>query len=317
MKESTERIGILSDKKARDWNGEIVIDGLIVDNAPRNRYVDKKGLYIRRKADEATGENPTPNTPGIKIRVGANTKVIVRNCLITNTAPTQGALDVQIGKNGTALIENNAIINNTGEGIMCKSLHQGTEGLPQYTVRNNTVLFCWKYDEIGSFGGNCLMMDVNTIVVAENNVFGFGDYGGVNNVKQCKNLTLRNNLFVGHKKYDYKEYNTMMKLDDMEDYGQFLKNSGGNQTAAIKIPVSSKWSELYLGRKDINRGEVEANVKVSSGKWNQVRGILGLPLQGSSVGSQADVWLHQLPLDDALKVAQSYPSYINSIRSQH
>lgn len=306
MKESTERIGILSDKKARDWNGEIVIDGLIVDNAPRNRYVEKKGLYIRRKADEATNENPTPNTPGIKIRVGANTRVIVRNCLIVNTAPTQGALDVQIGKNGTALIENNAIINNTGEGIMCKSLHQGSEGIPQYTIRHNTILFCWKHDEIASFGGNCLMMDGNTVVVAEDNVFGFGDFGGVNNVKQCKSLSLRNNLFVGHKKYDYKEYNTMMKLDDMADYGQYLKNSDGNITAPIQIPVDKKWAELYTTRKDVNRGELEANVKVSNGKWNQVRGMLGLPLQGSSVGSQAEVWLHRMSLEDALRAAQSY-----------
>ena len=49
------------------------------------------------------------------------------------------------------------------------------------------------------------------------NVLGFADFGGVNNIKQCKNLTLKGNLFVGDKKYDYKEYNTMMKLDDMDN----------------------------------------------------------------------------------------------------
>ncbi len=200
MKESTERIGILTDKKFKDWNGTVLIDGLIIDNGPRNRYVQKKGLYIHRKANEATGENPSPETPGIKVRVGAATKVIIKNCVVTNTAPTQGAIDVQIGKNGTALIENNAIINNTGEGIMCKSLHQGTDGIPQYTIRNNTILFCWKHDEIASYGGNCIMMDVNTIVTAEDNVLGFADFGGVNNVKQCKNPDpQRQPLFVGHK----------------------------------------------------------------------------------------------------------------------
>lgn len=301
MKESTERIGILTDKKFKDWVGEIVIDGLIIDNGPRNRYQAQKSMYILRKASEQDGQNPSPETPGIKIRVGANTKVVVKNCVITNTAPTQGALDVQLGKNGSALIENNAIVNNTGEGIMCKSLHQGADGLPQYTIRNNTILFCWKHDEIASYGGNCIKMDGNTIVTAENNVLGFGDFGGVDNVKQCKNLSLSNNLFVGHKKYDYKEYNTMMKLDDMDDYGQFLKNSKGNATAMIKVPVNSQWAELYTARKDVNRGEIEANVKVSNSGWNQVRSILSLPLQGSSQGAAAEVWLHWLLLNDAIK----------------
>lgn len=307
MKESTERIGILTDKKFKDWNGTVLIDGLLIDNGPRNRYLHKKGLYILRKANEASGENPSPDTPGIKIRVGANTKVIIKNCLVTNTAPSQGAIDVQVGKNGSALIENNAIINNTGEGIMCKSLHQGAEGLPQYTIRNNTILFCWKKDEIATYGGNCIMMDVNTIVTAEDNVLGFADFGGVNNVKQCKSLTLKGNLFVGHKKYDYKEYNTMMKLDDMDDYGQFLKNTSGNFSALIKVPTNAQWAELYMARKDVNRGEIEANVKVSNGKMNQVRGILGLPLQGSSQGATAEIWLHQLPLEDAIKAGlQAY-----------
>lgn len=307
MKESTERLGILTDKKFRDWTGTVIIDGLVIDNGPRNRYLHKKDLYILRKANEASNENPSPDTPGIKIRVGAGTKVIIKNCVVTNTAPSQGAIDVQIGKNGSAIIENNAIINNTGEGIMCKSLHQGTEGIPQFMIRNNTILFCWKKDEIATYGGNCIMMDVNTIVTAENNVLGFADFGGVNNVKQCKNLTLKDNLFVGHKKYDYKEYNTMMKLDDMDDYGQYLRNSGGNFSALIKIPTNPKWAELYMARKDVNRGEIEANVKVSNGKWNQVRGILGLPLQGSSQGAAAEIWLHRLSPEDAIRAGlQTY-----------
>jgi Right handed beta helix region len=307
MKESTERLGILTDKKFKDWTGTVIIDGLVIDNGPRNRYLHKKDLYILRKANEASNENPSPDTPGIKIRVGAGTKVIIKNCVVTNTAPSQGAIDVQIGKNGSALIENNAIINNTGEGIMCKSLHQGTEGIPQFMIRNNTILFCWKKDEIATYGGNCIMMDVNTIVTAENNVLGFADFGGVNNVKQCKNLTLKDNLFVGHKKYDYKEYNTMMKLDDMDDYGQYLRNSGGNFSALIKIPTNPKWAELYMARKDVNRGEIEANVKVSNGKWNQVRGILGLPLQGSSQGAAAEIWLHRLSQEDAIRAGlQTY-----------
>ena len=110
--------------------------------------------------------NPTPNTPGIKIRTGSGTKVHVKNCVITNTAPTQGALDVQVGKDGSAIIENNLIVNNTGEGIMCKSNHHGASGHPSYLLRNNTILFSWKHDAIASFGGNSLMFDNALSIVA-------------------------------------------------------------------------------------------------------------------------------------------------------
>lgn len=303
---TTERIGILTDKEYKDWKGEILIDGIIVDNGARNYYSDAKEEFIRRKASAEKGLNPTPNTPGIKIRTGSGTKVIVKNCVITNTAPTQGALDVQVGKDGSAIIENNLIVNNTGEGIMCKSNHHGATGQPSYTVRNNTILFTWKYDAIGSFGGNSIMFDNALTLVAENNVFGFSDYGGVNNIKQCKTVTLKNNLFVGHKKYDYQEYATGLKLDEMEDYANYItRESGNNYSQEIKLDINKPWAEKYFGRVEISRAEVDAAAKVSNSGANQLRSMFGLPLQASSVSKDAEIWLHRMALEDAVKLGLS------------
>jgi hypothetical protein len=300
---TTERIGILTDKGYKDWTGEIIIDGIIVDNGARNYYSDAKEEFIRRKASPEKGMNPTPNTPGIKIRTGSGTKVIVRNCVITNTAPTQGALDVQVGKNGSAWIENNLIVNNTGEGIMCKSNHHGATGHPSYTIKNNTILFSWKHDAIASFGGNSIMFDNALSIVAENNVFGFADFGGVNNVKQCKLVTLKNNLFVGHKKYDYQEFGTGLKLDEMEDYANYVtRESGDNYSQEIKLDINKKWAEKYFGRVEISRAEVDAAAKVSNSGANQLRSMFGLPLQASSVSKDAEVWLHRMALEDAIKL---------------
>lgn len=300
---TTERIGILTDKDFRDWKGEIVIDGIIVDNGARNYYAEAEELFIRRKASAEKGMNPTPNTPGIKVRTGGNTRVIIRNCMVTNTAPTQGAIDVQVGKDGSALIENNLLVNNTGEGIMCKSNHHGTTGLPSYVVRKNTVLFTWKYDPIASHGGNSLMFDNSLTLVAEDNVFGFSDYGGVNNVKQCKTVTLRNNLFVGHKKYDYQEFGTGLKLDELEDYANYItRESGGNYSQEISVPLNKTWAERYFSRKEISRAEVDAAAKVSNSGANQLRAMFGLPLQASSVAMDAELWLHRMSLEDAIKL---------------
>jgi len=300
---TTERIGILTDKGYKDWTGEIVIDGIIIDNGARNYYSDAKEEFIRRKASPEKGMNPTPNTPGIKIRTGSGTRVIVRNCIITNTAPTQGALDVQVGKNGSANIENNLIVNNTGEGIMCKSNHHGPTGQPSYLLKNNTILFSWKHDAVASFGGNSIMFDNALSIVAENNVLGFADFGGVNNVKQCKYVTLKNNLFVGHKKYDYQEFGTGLKLDELEDYANYVtRESGNNYSEEIKLNINKEWAEKYFGRVEISRAEVDAAAKVSNSGTNQLRAMFGLPLQASSVSKDAEVWLHRIKLDDAIKL---------------
>ena len=302
---TTERIGILTDKDYKDWKGEILIDGIIVDNGARNHYSDATETFIRRKASPETNMNPTPNTPGIKVRCGSGTRVVIKNCVVTNTAPTQGAIDVQVGKDGAALIENNLVVNNTGEGIMCKSNHHGTSGLPTYTVRNNTILFTWKYDAIASFGGNSLMFDNALNLTAEHNVFGFSDLGGVNNIKQCKTVTLKNNLFVGHKKYDYQEYSTGLKLDELEDYANYLtRESGGNYSQEIKLDVNKPWAEKYFGRKEISHAEVDAAAKVSNSGANQLRGMFGLPLQASGVSTDAEVWLHRMALEDAIRLGQ-------------
>jgi hypothetical protein len=300
---TTERIGILTDKGYKDWTGEIIIDGIVVDNGARNYYSDTKEEFIRRKASPEKGMNPTPNTPGIKIRTGSGTKVIIRNCVVTNTAPTQGAIDVQVGKDGKATIENNLIVNNTGEGIMCKSNHHGATGQPSYILKNNTILFSWKHDAVASFGGNSLMFDNALTLVAENNVFGFSDFGGVNNIKQCKTVTLKNNLFVGHKKYDYQEFGTGLKLDEMEDYANYItKESGNNYSKEIKLDINKSWAEKYFNRVEISRAEVDAAAKVSNSGANQLRAMFGLPLQANAVSKDAEIWLHRMALEDAIKL---------------
>ncbi|MBK8843846.1 MAG: hypothetical protein IPO33_13920 [Saprospiraceae bacterium] len=215
-------------------------------------------------------------------------------------------MDIQVGKDGSALIENNLIVNNTGEGIMCKSNHHGTTGFPNYIVKNNTILFSWKHDAVASFGGNSIMFDNSLTLLAENNVFGFSDYGGVNNIKQCKSVTLKNNLLVGHKKYDYQEFATGLKLDELEDYANYItRESSGNYSQEIKLDINKIWAEKYFGRVEISRAEVDAAAKVSNSGSNQLRAMFGLPLQAGAVSIDAEIWLHRMSLDDAIKLGMT------------
>jgi hypothetical protein len=301
--ETTDRLAILTDKKYRNWQGTVTVDGLIVDNGPRNRYKTEKRILLLRKASPVAQESATPGGPGIRVRVGAMTNVLVTNCVVINCASSQGAIDVQVGRDGKGKIENNLIVNNTGEGIFCKTLHHGTQGMPEFTVRNNTILFNWTNDAIASSGGSSLMVDAYCKVEAENNVFGFGDAGGVNNVKLCKSLTIKNNLFFGHTTFDYREFRSDLPLEEMEDYAENLDpQSMGNISKLVELPVDQAWAKLYFGRQKVSRAEVDAAATVSNSGENQLRSILGLPLQGSTVGMDADIWLHQMDLEAAVKL---------------
>ena len=285
-------------------NAPVLIDGLIIDNGPRNRYKSEKHQLILRKANAVKGENPTPETPGIKILMkGVGTRVTVKNCIIMNTAPTQGALDIQLGKDGKAFIKNNLIVNNTGEGIMAKSNWHGNTPInyATYIIENNTILFNWKHDAVASYGGNSLMMDQSVNLTANNNIFGFGDFGGVYNIKKCENLVLNNNNFIGHRSYDFFD-EAGMKVSEMEDYADFIKESNGNVSELIQLQMNSDWASLYAARKEISRAAIDASSKVSNSTENQIRGILGLNKMGTSVSTDASIWLHQLRVNDAIKL---------------
>lgn len=300
------RLIIETDKKYPEYNGTVVVDGIIFDNGDRNFYTDDKQLKINRVANASKGKNNTPESGAIKIMVGKYTNVEVKNCVAVNTAPTGGVFSISVSKKGKAVIDNNLIINNTGEGIYAMTLYhtQNPADQCEYSITNNTILFTWRHDEMASsYSGNGLKMDaeIRKLYVA-NNVFGFGDEGGVDNIKKCKGLILKDNLFTGNHNYDYREFNTKMRITDIEDDSDILtEESTGNISAKITVPVSEEWAKIYAGRKIVTRAQIDSQVSAENSTANDIRSMLGLPLQGNSVASQTDVWLHRMSLEDAMK----------------
>ncbi|MDP3503219.1 MAG: right-handed parallel beta-helix repeat-containing protein [Myxococcales bacterium] len=279
----------------------VVVDGLIFDNGPRNAYKDEAQTFINRMANGGKNINATPESGGLSIKLGKSCEAVVKNNVVMNTAPTGAALGVWGNEKSKARIENNLVINNTGEGIWAYSLWKAKDGLPEFVIERNTVLFTWKHDAIATYGGNSLKMDTEVKLTATNNVFAFGDYGGVDNIKVAKGITLKDNLFTGHRLYDYREFNTSVKVDEFEDEADQLVGSTGNVSKAITVPMNEKWATLYAGRKEISRAAVDAKAKASNNGANALRGMLGLPLQANAVGLDAEVWLHRMSVDDAVK----------------
>ncbi len=306
MKLTAPRLYIRTDQQ-RESNGqlstgsEIIVDGLLFDNGPRNRYHEDKGLAIRRQASPNSGHNPSPESGGVVIVASKYTHVTVKNCVIMNTAPTEGALSIRIFHGAKGIVQNNLCINNTGYGIHIRSGYTGSDPVlvPKFHVSNNTSLFNWKHDAVASYGGDALAVDKYLTATIENNVFGFGHMGGVYN--KGSKILLNNNLFTGNSKYDYKEINDMMNVKYLLDESSLLdQNSDGNQATLIQIPVAERWAKVYGSRVEITRESVDASVHASNSGANQLRSMLGLNLQAAGTSVDAEIFLPKLEVDEAL-----------------
>ncbi|MBL8752832.1 MAG: hypothetical protein JNK15_05980 [Planctomycetes bacterium] len=313
------------DNKAKNWNfnarlwfdcrgqkepGKIVIDGIVVDNGPRNYYQKDAGTKIVRKANMATGNNATPESPGIFVDTPKGGTATITNCVVMNTAPTggTGAIYAFGHENSTLTIANNLVVNNTGNGINCCSCWHPKDGkgLPKFTVAENTVLFSWKYDPIATHGGSSLKMDGDTVVTATGNAFGFNDYYDVDNVKQSKGLTLKDNLLGPALVGEYNEFNTVLAAAKMEEEAQLLSaESTGNVTGKIELELDPMWATNFAARQVIDRAKAEADVKEKDGWQNDLRGMLGLNKVGTDLKADSDVWLHRMAIDDALKTGMA------------
>lgn len=296
---------------------EIVVDGIVVDHADRNRYKTAKQHKIVRTANPKKQQMPTPESGGIVIRVSktgnfakdAHWKIAVRNCIVMNTAPTQGALSVSGYKNSEITIENNLVINNTGVGIFIGTKYVGRDGKgqPRFNIHHNTVLFSWKHDPMAqSFSGSSIKFDRATLPVVRDNILAFADRVGIDNASKAPVL-LAHNLVTGNTGTDYLEFATSIDLENIEDEAEELhEDSEDNVNQEIKPPVSKAWSQLYASRIIVDRNAAEADVKVKKTRINALRRMLGLPLEGGKLDvDTGPVWLPRLSLEDALKCANT------------
>jgi hypothetical protein len=261
---------------------------------------------------------PTPDMGGLVIRVSktgnisadAYWDVTIQNCVVTNAAPTQGAMSISGYKGSKIKIRNNIVINNTGSGMTIGSKYTSRDGktMPEFLIENNTVLFTWKYDPyVQSFSGNSIHFEPSTLSVVQRNVFGFADKYGIYNPAKTP-ILLKDNVIVGNIMSDYLEGNTKIDLEKIGDEAEALQpNSSGNINAKLKLPVSAEWLKNYGSRVMVDRNVVEADIQAQNTRANNLRSILGLPLQAGSVNTPSSpVLLNRISIDDAIKAGSEF-----------
>ena len=277
----------------------IVVDGIIFDNGDRNFYAGSEQLKIVRKG--SASNNPTPESGGLVISTGQLGEVIVKNCIVINTAPTNGAFSFFPGKAASVTISNNAAVNNTGVGFhLSKSFFGDTsEEYPSYTVENNISIFNEKHDPFATFGGSAIKLEAAINAVITGNVFAMNDSYGVDNAGRAEGVILTNNFFTGNVVADYLEFDTKIQLEDIEDFAEYLDDAADNRKELISLVVPQRWAEAYMARNIIDRAEAEEGVGALNTGANALRSILGLNLQGNDLAIDSEVWLPRMSLEEA------------------
>ncbi len=279
-------------------NGNVMVDGIVFDMAERNNYSD--GKVVVRKANPKTGTNASLDAPTLEIGTGDGGAITVKNCLVLNSTHT--GIRVKAGKGVKVNISNNFIINSAGIGLELNTTHHSNEGQPEFEVSHNSILFVWKYDGYGTRGGEGINFDGKLKLALTNNIIAFADNYAIVNGKGNKSLAAVNNILFGSGQADYWEGDLMLAAKEMGD-GKLIESAKGNTNKNLSFKVNQDWANLYAARVLIDRNKVEADVKAKNTFANELRSILGLPLQAADVKLDANVHAHPMPLDGAFLVS--------------
>jgi len=281
----------------------IIVDGIIFDNGPRNYYKTEKEALIVRKGSPT--HTPTPESGALTIRTGVNSKVIVRNNIATNFAPTEGVFSLFGGKGAKVSVENNVAVNNTGAGFRLGTSFTGDD-VPTYNVSNNISIFNQKHTAYGTFGGSGIMLESSTAVELTNNVFAYNDNFGIDNTKRAKNLVINENIISRNGKADMVEFDIEMAFDAIEDEADLVDEASDNSDSAPTFSVSKSWGNYYASRNVIDRNAAEEDVKVVKHWANDVRSVFGWNVIGTDIDADSPVWLPRMTMEDAIATAKFY-----------
>ncbi len=290
----------LMEARGQETAHKVVVDGLIIDHGPRNRYKDPNNPVLMVRPG-GSGFAPSPEIGGLIVSTGINSEIIVNNVVVLNTAPTVGAFTFFPGRDAIVTVSNNAAINNTGVGFhLSKSFFgDNPDNFPRYTFENNMSIFHEKHDPIATYGGSSVMVEAATHVEMRYNIFAMNDYYGVDNARRNYTLVMTDNLVFGNAFADYLEFSTNMSIEEMEDWAEWVEEAWDNSIEPVNFGLPEQWLELYLARSVIDRAAAEQNIQAIEGWQNDVRSILGLNLQGNDMTIDSDVWLPRLGIDDA------------------
>ncbi|HOJ49545.1 MAG TPA: right-handed parallel beta-helix repeat-containing protein [Spirochaetota bacterium] len=316
-------------ERAKDYKGDVtglkdgiidgsgdhsgfILDGFVLNSQTRNSYV--KGN---------TKIEPKNSWPGALIQLNsANIKIL--NSILLNPYG-EGIYVTWKGKDNR--VENNFIINTFYNGISTRSAQPGSEIL----IKNNTIIFGWFQPGKGGAIGIFVGREGKTII--ESNIIGYmqtegGEAGNaVTNTFGNEDTVLKNNIFFqcqgGYYKYmDAQKKNLLvwkkeeLKMLESEPEEFMLSEASGNSDEDPGIKPDPWYFDLFTRFVASEPGKLEMD------KMNQIRSMLGLPLQAKA-GSSRENWGMPYPLEKivpnlvsktgkGVNISKSFEKYVST-----
>lgn len=300
--------------RGQDTVHTVVVDGVVIDHGDRNYYAGDGESRIVRLGSAA--HTPTPEAGGLLIRTGITSTIVVRNVLVVNTAPTQGAIALFPGAAASVTVENNVAVNNTGTGFQLSTAIAANDAAdyPSYRFAGNVSVFNQKHDPFGTFGGHGVAIESGTKVEITGNVIAFNDSYGVDNAKRAAGVVLTGNVIVANARADYLEFGTKIDLEDIEDWSDLIADGRGNVRRELDFALTPAWGALYAARTVIDRNAAEEDVRAVDAWTNDVRAFFGWNLVGTDLNVDSDVWLPRMGLEDAFAVARRFDDRYGVVR---
>ncbi len=292
------REGIIEGDYKKDHSG-LIVDGFVLNSESRNAYSpDKTVIKPKKSWKGALFKAYSPN-------------ITIKNCMLINPYGNGIYIKWQGDKNE---VSNNFIVNTFYAAISTRSAQPNSKIL----IKNNNIIFGWfQPGKGGSYG---ILVGNNGKAIIEGNIIAFfqteGGEAGYAVANEFGNdyTELKNNIFYqcqgGFYSYMDEDGKNLVvwkqaDLDDLNDDPEsyMLEDAGGNKSVNPKLKPD-KW---YFG-KFANFVASEPG-KLNMDEMNQLRRMLGLPLQASP-GSARQNWGMPYPVE---KVASTLVSPLGGV----
>ena len=298
---------------------KMVIDGLILDDGFASSYHATKGkpegldtgMWLEGPAKNLDDPFPSANRYSLFTQLGVGTEgeLLIRSCVFVNGSNFGTNVNWFKGK---VKMENNVFCNNRMIGANVQSTN-AKAGEVEWEFENNTVLFTWsRLNDLADMGFG-LRSNTGVKASIEDNIIGLNVLTGFDNTKgdpKSKKTEIDDNIFFLNRESDIQMTVSpniaKVRVEDFEDL------EGVDGIESIEDNEDLKDPKAFAGR--INAAYLNAflsmkyseKTKLDEGKCNALRGVLGLPLQGT-ITTSCDMYANRYPLDDALKLFGAIP----------
>ena len=321
-KNDSKGLGVITLKLPNGKGPDMVLDGIVIDQAYMNSYHDVKGkpegvetgMWLEPPAKGSKDKFASAKSYSIYSETASRYEgnIVIQNCVIANSG--MYGINISLFK-GNVKVLNNVFVacRMISCNVMCSNAQAGAATCE---FANNTVLFSWSrtndFGDMG-YGYRCNAKVVSNV---HNNIFGLSVFTGVDAAMgdpKTKKISLDKNVFFLNKKGDVAVVKSpsILKLwvdsEEFEDMSDFPGMESVEDNTSLKDPKAFKGriNDAYLTA-FLNASYSEKTDYDENSPANVFREAMGMNKVGK-ITTKVSMYANRYPLADAFKLFGALP----------